>query len=219
MAISRVGAASADAATITIPGIYQAGDILVIYSFRNATTSPTLPSGWTDFGSSSAGASSYRLGYKIATSASETSGTWTNATGLVCHVYRGQSTSKTPLRITASSTNTNTNVGYNQFNLQCPGTSWLIGFAAVKSITSTIGNAPSGMTLVTDTIGANCEYVGSDTNGTYGLTGMWPSTNVALGVSAEWRSIVVELFAEQMNIENYKFIKVSDGMSVTERIR
>src|SRR5437868_13548477 len=105
MAITRIGASGVEATSITIPGTYQNGDLIVIFAFRAAITSPSLPAGWTSLTSNSGNASSARLGYKIAGSNSETSGTWTNATGLVCHVYRGVSTSQTPAVFGTSSTN------------------------------------------------------------------------------------------------------------------
>ena len=89
--ISRIGSASAEATTITIPAGHHQGDIILIAAFRDGnTTNPSVPAGWTTITVTTDGTTcSTSVGWKIATSNSETSGTWTNATGLMCHVYRG----------------------------------------------------------------------------------------------------------------------------------
>jgi hypothetical protein len=220
MAITRIGASAGDGTTITIPVGHQAGDLLVIFAFRSATTSPTTPAGWTAVTGLSSGASAFRLGWKLAISNADTSGTWTSATGLVCHVYRGVTTSQTPIVIGTSSTATGTTVTYGTDTLKNPGTSWVVGMAATKTTTSTIETAPTNMTNASTAVGATVEYAGHDTNGAYTLgQGTWPSTNVSVGVSAEWRSATFEILAEQGLNNNYQSVKVPDGMSTSERIR
>ena len=69
--------------------------MILIFADRGGTaTAPALPSGYvtiltkTSSGGTPEGA---RLGYKIATGTSDTSGTWTNANEICCHVYRASS--------------------------------------------------------------------------------------------------------------------------------
>ena len=89
--ISRIGSSSAEATTVTIPAGHQQGDIIIIAAFRDgSTTNPTVPAGWSTLTITTDGTTcSLSVGWKIAISNSDTSGTWTNATGLICHVYRG----------------------------------------------------------------------------------------------------------------------------------
>ena len=90
MAISYVGSASAAATSVTLPA-HVAGDLIYIFTFRNgSTTAPTIPSGWLPIaGGPGANTCSFRQGFRIARGASETSGTWTNATHIVAVVMRG----------------------------------------------------------------------------------------------------------------------------------
>lgn len=89
------GFGSAYATSITIP-THQAGDILVVYARAGgssvipvaATASGTVPT-WTQI--VQAGASGFgisRAYYCVATTSSHTSGTWTNASGMIAAVVR-----------------------------------------------------------------------------------------------------------------------------------
>lgn len=69
---------------------HQSGDFLVIWGYRDGSSSPpTVPAAWTPAvvasGSNSLG---YAVAVKTASSGSETSGTWTGASGLICAVFR-----------------------------------------------------------------------------------------------------------------------------------
>jgi hypothetical protein len=217
MAITRIGTSAIEGTTITIPGTYQAGDIILIYAYRSATTAPSLPAGWTNIGTASAGATSYRLGWKLAASASETSGTWTNATGLVCWVGRGISTSKTPVGNSTGNTGTTATPNFGTNTLLSNGGSWIVAFAANHSTTSTLETPPTGMVNRVDLVGVADEYVCHDTNGVY--DGNWPATTVNATVSAEYRSANVEIRSEAGLDNNHQFMKVGDGISMSERIR
>lgn len=221
MAISFIGGAATEATTITIPAGHRNGDIIIIFAFRAAVTAPTLASGYTNLGTSSSGLSSHRVGYKIARSAAETSGTWTNASGLVCLVYRGIATNRTPIIYGTVTTGTGTTVTYPTKALTQSGTSWMVGMAATKATTSTLETPPTDMTNRTNTAGALAEYAGHDTDGAYTAgQGTWPATAVAVGgVSSEWRAITLEILAEQGVSNNYQGVDAGDGMSTGEKIR
>jgi hypothetical protein len=98
--ISRVSESTGTGTTITIP-THAADDILIIYAVRLNTTPASLPAGWNNIHNSGASSLSFRMGWRLATSSSMTSGTWTNAGRLHVSVYRGANTT-TPIGNTYS---------------------------------------------------------------------------------------------------------------------
>ena len=93
MTVSFVGSASAEATSLTLPA-HQAGDLLVMLAGRTGSTGPpSIPAGWR-FATQSSGsgvsppAIAGSVGWKIASSSAEVSGTWTNASALICAVIR-----------------------------------------------------------------------------------------------------------------------------------
>lgn len=88
MAISLIGAGRATATSVTMP-THQAGDLLIIVAVKwaSASPTPTVPSGWT---TALTKTDTYRrvVGWRIATSSSEVSGTWTSAADLWVMVWR-----------------------------------------------------------------------------------------------------------------------------------
>ena len=88
MAISRISSATANTNTVTL-GTHAKGDLLMIFGYRDASaTAPTLPSGWYNLMATPTSVPSIVIGWKIAASSSESSGTWTNANALHSIVYR-----------------------------------------------------------------------------------------------------------------------------------
>jgi hypothetical protein len=88
MAFQIVGTAFANAATITIPA-HLAGDVIVIFAWRNdSATPPSVGAGFFTLTSGASGTFSNRTGWRTAADSSTTSGTWTNATRLACVVVR-----------------------------------------------------------------------------------------------------------------------------------
>jgi hypothetical protein len=86
--IEFVSGASAAANAVAMP-THQAGDFIMVFTFRDgSTTQPTIPAGWTADSQNTGTSLSYQVGHKVAASSSETTGTWTNATGIVVLVYR-----------------------------------------------------------------------------------------------------------------------------------
>lgn len=84
-----VSSAAANGTSIGSMPSHQAGDYIFIAAFRDgSTTAPSLPGGFTNLASGGDNTCSIRLGYKIAASGAETSGTWTNATITMCCVMR-----------------------------------------------------------------------------------------------------------------------------------
>src|SRR5438105_4128941 len=138
MSISRIGTPVAgDGTTITIPAGHQIGDAILIYAFAATNNTPSLPAGWTNLANTNAGASGHRVAYKIAISSSDTSGTWTNATGLACVVYRGVSTFEQPFPVggtglAGGSTGTGTVLTHTSITIN-PKNVWLVAFAGMKT--------------------------------------------------------------------------------------
>jgi hypothetical protein len=158
MAISYISSASAATTTVAMP-THQTGDLIIAFAYRDGnTTAPALPAGWTNIDNSGANTNSARLAYKIAASGSETTGTWTNATGIVVQVYRGASgVGASAVNGAASST-----ITYPALTLLYPnGSSWVARFAGHRTATNMTTNTPAGYTQRT---GVATEVQGSDTN-------------------------------------------------------
>jgi hypothetical protein len=183
MAVSFVNSAKAGTNSITLPSGIQAGDIIVLFGFRNTTTAPTLPTGYTNISSQSANGISYRSAYKIATgSESGTSVTFTNANVIQCAVYRGASRVGNAASTTnASSANTSI-AGIGTF-VNTDGTSWAVLYGGSAQTTSM--STPSAVTLRgTTQTGTSCMALIGDSNtgvSTWGLRTSANGTNAAGG--------------------------------------
>lgn len=189
MTVSYIGAQGAATTTVTIPA-HQVGDLILIFAYRDGSnTVPTAPTAggtvptWTQIGSSGGNTNSSRIHYAIATATTTTSGTWTNATELICHVYRGATVGAS----IGGSGSATTTVNYPALTLQrTDNTSWVAGFAGHRTATN-VDLAPG--TMVNRAF-AGTEAAGHDSNGTRTT---WASTNVTVNASSAFRSWVVEL--------------------------
>ena len=161
---------------------HQAGDILIGFAARNSTTSaPGKPSGWTTVTSSigSINSASLMVAYKVAASGAETSGTWSNASGLIIAVYRNSS----GLSIGNSSSNTNFTTASITYGAYTPSaaTSFVMAFVATASgNVAAISLPPTGMVNRNYVANSNISMAMHDTN--EGVAS-WPSTAVNIGVS------------------------------------
>lgn len=201
MAIAYVnGATGTNSGTFTSP---VANYVQVVFAFRDgsntAPTVPTPPTGnaWTTAPTAGTGANTCAsvLVYRLVASGSDTAtGTFTNATSLICEQYSGCDTT-TPVGTTDSDTGASSStVNFNgvTFNIT-DGTSWAAGFVGHRQTDGTITTAPSGMTNRTSVTDATDQAAGHDTNG--GVTG-WSTTSAALGGTASgYRARVIELRA------------------------
>lgn len=194
--VTFINAASAGATTITIP-THQVGDLLVIFAYRDGgNTAPTIPIGWTTIGSAIGGSqNSSVLAYKIATATNDPSGTWTNATGLVAHVYRGQNTINPIGANSEIGANNSTTVAYPSLTMvQTDGSSWVVGFAGHRSTNTALETPPAGMTNRTNIVNAINEVSGHDTND--GVSS-WSTLNVSVAGSASgWRARMLEIISQ-----------------------
>lgn len=195
MAISYIASGGAQTNTITIPTGYVAGDLLVMFAFRDGnTTAPTIPAGWTQVGLNTGTLTSSATAYKVATSSSETSGTWTNADALICHVYRGQLATGTPIVNSGAQAGTGTSINYSGIvTMTAPGTSWVTLFAGHSSIDTSLETAKSGTVNRSDNVGAVCEVAGHDTNGA--VSSFSFGTVPVGGTSGNWITKTIEILA------------------------
>jgi hypothetical protein len=221
--LQYLGGSAVLATTITIPAGHQAGDLLLIWSFRDgSTTNPSIPAGWrnltntldTTLGSAS-------CGWKWAASSSETSGTWTNANHLCVVAFRGMD-STSPLGAISTSNGVSTTVTYNAVTLKDTSSlSWVLAFASHRSTDTNLQTPPTDMTNVINLADATCET----SFHRHALRGTnWASTNVSVaGTSSGWCSLVVELRAAKITNQNYMNVSARAGntgiISLNERIR
>jgi len=152
MAISRIGSATVQATSITIPA-HQTGDLIFIFAGRTNTTPATVPSGWVQMGSGGANGVSTNSGWKIAKSSSETSGTWTNASVLICAVYRADTGILALSTAANGSTATGTSVSFPSLTnglVYRAGSldNWYLGIAMQLNSANSLETAPSGMANV-----------------------------------------------------------------------
>ncbi len=219
--IERIGAAVANATTITIPAGHQVGDLIVIFAFRDGSaTNPTIPAGWTSITNTTDGTScSVSAGWKIAASAAETSGTWTNASGLAVAVYRGMripsSIAGNPIGTFAASAGTTNTVTYAALSTFKAPTSWLVAFAGHRSTNVTLETAPTGLTNIANGAGATCEMSVHDSAGPYRAADSWPATTVSLtGTASGWQTMMIEIRAPGILPPLYRGVS-SNGLSVS----
>jgi hypothetical protein len=197
MAISYIGAASAASASLSMP-THQAGDLLIACIYRdNSATLPSRVSGWSAIGTSGASGNAIFIATKTAQSSVETFGTWTNATHVICAVYRSTIGKMLEVNNFASGGGTagsGGNIAYSVINLNSEITDkWFVAGAGHRSNNTDIEVQPSGMTNRSSVTGLSTgELAWHDTDGN---TASWSLTNYTLtaGTSSGYRSIVAEL--------------------------
>ena len=182
--------------TATMPA-HQAGDFIFVWAYRdNSVTPPVAPSGegWINLhNSTGSNTNSGLLAYKVATSSSETVGTFLVATTVNIVVYRPSA--YVALSIGSMATQGGTgSVVYPAINLQNKdNTSWVLAFAGHRSTNTTLQTPPPGMVLRANTVDASDETAVFDTDG---AVNSWTSKTVAMtGDSSGWRTVVMELKA------------------------
>jgi len=206
MSISFVGAASAEATSLTLP-THQAGDVLFVFPLRigagGAMVTPAvgwLTSGNTVFVGGSGNISAF---WKIAESSSEMSGAWGNANLLLAAVYRisnrrifapfrnsTRNASTTTINYPAKSSLAATQTGASNANMASEN-SWVIGLAATTSIAVSLTSPPSGMSHRASVLGASSgQIVLHDTNAD---VSSWASTNVTASSAIEYASMTIDL--------------------------
>lgn len=191
MSISYVGGSTGTSSAV-IPAT-QIGDLILVYSYSQNSTVPTKDPSFATVVAITPALSSEILGYKIATSTSETTGTWTNSEGMIVQVYRSSTGS---LSIGSSPSTfgfgSGTTVRYDTITLDdSSGSSWVAGFAGHNSNNGALNTPPTGMTNREFFTSAALRAAGHDTNG--GVTS-WVQTDVSIGGSAgSYATVVAEI--------------------------
>ena len=194
MAISRIGQATAQAASITIPGTYAAGDLIVIVASRANTTPATVPAGWVTLSSAGSGGLSLVTTCKYAQSASEAAPSFTNAGVLNCAIYRSSLGIVFPSMALGLFSSTSSTITYTALGNYKTGVdaNWYIGAAAQLNTANSLETAPSGMANVNFDSITGLKSALHDTNGDQ--LSNWASTNVGpLTNSAAYRTAVIQL--------------------------
>jgi surface protein len=188
VSIAYIGvAAGTDSATLPA---HQAGDYIIAFAYGNNTTvSITRPDGWSNITSSVGGTStdsrSVNTGYKIATSSSETSGTWTNATRVIFQVYRNVTSVPT---VVSSAISSSTVVTYDTINTW-PNLGWTVAFMGHNATNNSAGT-PTGLTARSST-NSGARMLGADSNAT---TSGFTTQSINIGGTARvWGSVVLRL--------------------------
>lgn len=228
MSISRVGSASSETTSLTIPAGHQTGDLIFILAFIDgSTTPPTVPAGWTTVTSRTGTTCSLVGAWKIAGSASETSGTWTTATGMMCHVYRGIDQlvplgSIASAGTTAGTTSPSTYGPSSGVGLDRMDNQWFMAFQFHRSInTTTMNNPPTGYTNVINAqAGATNNMVSFDTNGPV-AEGFASNTVAPGGTASGWMVVQFPVYPAMQRLTNLQAARsISAGIiSLGERIR
>lgn len=173
---------------------HQAGDFLVAFAAYNSpSVTPTLPSGWTSFTTRSGSTSGVgtAVAYKVATSDTETSGTWTNSHGLILCVYRNSS-GMTNARTLVSSASVVSVVYSAITTMAYPGTSFALGVAATKTGSiSGISTPPTGSVNRESIANANVSMAFADTN--QGVSTINQSSVPAYATISGYNSVRIEL--------------------------
>jgi hypothetical protein len=193
-AISHVGSAAAATASVVLPA-HQAGDLIIVFAARSAggspETVPSLPAGWTSIGTSQRNFWATRVGYKMAASGAETSGTWTNATRITSLVYRGANPTA-PIGATATAGNTTGSVvTYPALTLTDSTTPpWVVGVAGHRTADD-LQNPPAGMmNRAWNGSGFPGQVAAQDTNG--GVSS-WTAQTVTVSGSDAWDAWTIEI--------------------------
>lgn len=183
--------ASAGTSSVTLP-THVTGDLIVIFTFRDGnTTQPTLPAGFTAISNAvGANSCSATLGYKVAASGSETSGTWTNAHAIMAVVIGGQNAS--PIGGSGVGGGASVTVTYPTLTMSdASGNSVVLGFSGHRSVDTNLETPPPGMLRVGTFVNATCELACHVTNG--GVTSFAAVAVKVNGTSAGWRAHSVEI--------------------------
>jgi hypothetical protein len=177
-----------------------AGDIAVVFAYRNnSNTPPTPAAGWTTIASSGADTNSSVLGYRVLlagdfTAGNATTGQWVNATGIAAIILRGQHTSPIGGNAAGGATSSN-QVSYPSvtFIPSAPqGLSWVLGFAGHKTATDLYSKAVAGMTNLGGDI--EPEWMGKHSAENVASFSASNYTTV-VNATAAWRSYAVEIRA------------------------
>jgi hypothetical protein len=198
VAISYVSGASAAANTVAMPS-HAAGDLIICWAFRDgSTTQPTVPSGigWINPSLGAAGTTcSNAWAYKYAASGSETTGTWTNATGVVVVVYRGAVLDMSGGSTWTSGSGSSNSITHPTTNApKYDSQMWSVRFCGHRTATNLTTNTPAGYTA---RAGVATECRAMDTNGVF--TSATGTQAQSVSASSGWIAQQMQLISPDAN--------------------
>lgn len=191
--ITFIGA-STGVNSATIPA-HEAGDLILIFCFRDGSTSSiTTPSGYTPVVQRVGNSSRADLFRKIAASSSESFSAISGVTGLIVHVYRNVDPT-TPIGKSGSYVGSSPVLYYagGTFNVT-DGTSGAAFFAGHRSTNTSLETAPSGAVNRSNFVNATNEVAGHDALGVTGWDHTTTSVDVG-GTTSDFVTIGCELLA------------------------
>lgn len=195
MTISRISSATNAGDTITI-GTHASGDLILVFAYNDgANTAPSIPGTWLNINNGTGSTSGTRIGYKVAQSSSETSGTWTNADGLIAVVYRSDVGLVIPT-LAGFNAGTSASVSYTAFGSSFNrenADQWMVGFGSQRSDTNALETAPTGLTNVTSLTGTGWEMVAHDSNAD---ANSFATASTTVVTSAAWRTVVFTVYEQ-----------------------
>lgn len=191
MALALVGSATGTNSH-GLPVGWAPGDIAVTFAYRDgSTTAPALPGTFANIVTGGANTNSSRSGARILQSG-DTTFSWTNATSVVCLVYRA-SGGTVSVGASARGSGSSSTITYPAITLQdTSGPSWVLRFAGHRSTDVAIETVPSGgFTYRTSVSDATDEAAGFDTAG--GVTSMASGTAAVGGTASGFEAHTIEL--------------------------
>lgn len=203
MALTIVNVNVSTTSTVTI-GSHSVGDTIIIFAYRDGlATLPSLPAAggtvpaWVDIDANTgANTNSARTAFFEAVTTTTTSGTWTNATGMIAVVLRGDrrvvigghaesgSAATGPAGFVSPALSSQSNIS---------GSSQLLYFYGARNVTAWDA-APSGYTRQA----SNATEVALNTKDDTTSDGSATQT-ATTSISGGYRSAVIEVFDEQVN--------------------
>lgn len=213
---SIIGVTSAEAATASIPTGHHVGDILIGFAFRDGSvTNPTVPSPWTTLINTLDGTTcSASIAWKPCLSAAESSGTWTNATGLLIVCLRNVDLAS-PILTRADSTGTTNTITYaalTDANLRGAIGAKILAIIAHRSTDVTIETAPALSTNIHKLEGATNDMAAFEMT----ADDAWASTTAAIsGTASGWISTVIAVRGAPVAIRNDSYRGITAGTGNT----
>ncbi len=195
---ANVVAAAGSGTTIAIP-THASGDYIFIAAYRDGNNNTaTVPAGWTALsptGLVGSNTNTLVLAYKVAASSSETSGTWTNASGLMVAVVKAAGAGPLGLGNDSNITEANsTTVSAAALTLaNTNGHSVVLHFAGHRNTDPNPATPPAGMSngAGSPNNGGNCTMGVNYT--TYGVSSWSLQTAAWGGTASNWCSTTVEV--------------------------
>jgi hypothetical protein len=194
MAISRISALALPSPTISIPGAYAAGDLIIVAACRANTTPATVPAGWVTLSTAGANGVSLVIASKYAQSASESAASFAGAGILLCGLYRGSLGIVFPSMGIAAQGTISSIINYGSVTNFRAGVeaNWYLSFGAQLNTANSLETAPTGMANVNfETVSGSLKGAFHDTNGNQFSN--WTAPTVTLPNSAAYRSGSIQI--------------------------